>query len=185
MSGDVERVAAVIHHEGRPIEPGWELTPDACGACANSLRQAQALLAPGGVVAGMVAEAWAGAADEPGEVNTVPTPSQLLRRLADADADQRLEWASRAIENAETVNRCFVHNHVGRIASLERQLRDARDGAAEVRARVERLADEWERKAANLAPDDDWGDTIGDTIAADIYRGLARKLRAALAEGAK
>jgi hypothetical protein len=132
MSGDVERVAEALHVHGciyafAPIK-----------TCPYGHRRvAQAILAPGGVVAGMVAEAWAGAADEPGEVNTVPTPGQLLRRLADADADQRLEWASRTIENAETVNRCFVHNHVGRIASLERQLRDARDGAAEVRARVE------------------------------------------------
>jgi hypothetical protein len=150
MSGDVERVAEALARglldEG--AGPGnslhsWRCEyPDRYGPCdcVTGVAQelAQALLAPGGVVAGMVAEAWAGASDEPGEVNTVPTPGQLLRRLADADADQRLEWASRTIENAETVNRCFVHNHVGRIASLERQLRDARDGAAEVRARLQR-----------------------------------------------
>jgi hypothetical protein len=53
VSGDVERVAAALHHEGWPIEPGWKLTPETCETCARSLRQAQALLAPGGVVAGM------------------------------------------------------------------------------------------------------------------------------------
>jgi hypothetical protein len=151
MSGDVERVAAAKCPECGHLALSWHKA-EGCAwhgfgphRCPCVLSDAQALLAPGGVVAGMVAEAWVGAADEPGEVNTVPTPSQLLRRLADADADQRLEWASRAIENAETVDRCFVHNHVGRIASLERQLRDARDGAAEVRARVEAVLGEWER----------------------------------------
>jgi hypothetical protein len=148
MSGDVERVAEVASRvlldEG--AGPGnsihsWRCEyPDRYGPCdcVGEVAQelAQTLLAPGGVVAGMVAEAWAGAADEPGEVNAVPTPGQLLRRLADADADQRLAWASRALANADMASACFVHNHVGRIASLERQLRDAQGEAADLRARV-------------------------------------------------
>src|SRR5690348_14718279 len=45
------------------------------------------------------ARAWEGAADEPGDDNAVPTPAQLLRRLAVAGPDRRLSWAERAIVN--------------------------------------------------------------------------------------
>jgi hypothetical protein len=81
MSGDVERVAAELHHEGWPIEPGWKLAPEACETCARSLRHAQALLAPGGVVAGIVAEAWAGAADESSGDYRIVQVTQVQRAL--------------------------------------------------------------------------------------------------------
>jgi hypothetical protein len=153
VSGDVERVAEVlIQHQRIPLFDGTG--GQRCVGCdslrgetdgPNSPRHArhvaQVLVAPGGVVAGMVAEAREAGVEE--GVDSTWHLKQL-----------RAMWEAAA----------------------------RKQGAAEVRARVERLADEWERKAANLAPDDDWGDTIGDTIAGDIYRGLARKVRAALAD---
>src|SRR5690348_5829385 len=52
------------------------------------------------------ARAWEGAADEPGDDNAVPTPAQLLRRLAVAGPDRRLSWAERAIVNSEKAYQC-------------------------------------------------------------------------------
>lgn len=61
--------------------------------------------------------------------------------------------------------------------AAESELREARQTIA----RVEALAAEWETVAATLAPEDDWGDTIGDTIAADAMRAHAAKIRATVA----
>lgn len=42
------------------------------------------------------------------------------------------------------------------------------------------LADEWQRKASELAPEDDWGESTGVTAWADCLRTAADDLRAAL-----
>jgi hypothetical protein len=124
MSGDVERVAAVIHHEGWPIEPDWELTPDACGACAKSLRQAQVLLAPGGVVAGMVAEALSERDD------LAPNRRVRTERRHRELVEGELEAAHIVSDMAEA-----------EVVALRARL-----------VRVEALADEWEAIAREQRP---------------------------------
>lgn len=66
-----------------------------------------------------------------------------------------------------------------------------REAAAEQRGRdavladVEALKDEWARAADDLAPDDDWGDSVEDTLRADFFREKGRHLRALIAKHRK
>jgi hypothetical protein len=125
MSGDVERVAAQLHHEGWPIEPDWKLTPETCETCAKVLRQAQVLLAPGGVVAGMVTERdrlrqWKQ------EALPVLDGLQELGRALDLPLGERIT-GTRAVKAAEA-------------------MRAERDRAAEMRARIEALVPVFEAK---------------------------------------
>lgn len=52
--------------------------------------------------------------------------------------------------------------------------------AQALRDRLRDLADEWDAEAGRLAPDDDWGDSMDATVAADVLRSRATRLRRAL-----
>jgi hypothetical protein len=150
MSGDVERVAAVLteHTPRHGIRDGrlhcwcgW--TGEHGEGMSNHL--AQVLLAPGGVVAGMVAE-----------VERKSFKAGRHRQLqASADA-----WA---YDYAEAMGQ----------------------GADEVRARVEALADEWESRAANARSCAEarlgLSDAGGLRAHADLMQRRAEELRAMLA----
>jgi hypothetical protein len=135
MSGDVERVAAALefHMSERDFEQGCAF---ACGYDGDdrAAHLAQALLlAPGGVVAGMVAEA----------------------REAGIEEGVDSTW------------------HLKRLRAMWHE-----DGAAEVRARVEAVAD-W--LAAQEADVHDVADEYAEG-ARDAYDAAETRLRAALAE---
>jgi hypothetical protein len=109
MSGDVERVAAVL--AAHRFVTDFRGDPLRCSCGANVWTQAlmdahlaQVLLAPGGVVAGMVAEArFAGYSD--GEAHGIEAVTAWVERLAD-------EWDATAREQRPHLG-CFdMYRHL-------------------------------------------------------------------------
>jgi hypothetical protein len=120
MSGDVERVAAELHPwlDGAPTCPYRPMA-----LCPNHTRSrglAQILLAPGGVVAGLVAEAE--------------------QRPCIHD---RVEASSLGTPEAKAARESVPDDRVRHVVTMSRMYAQGRaEGAAEVRARVESALDE-------------------------------------------
>ncbi len=65
-----------------------------------------------------------GADDTPCDENAWPTPGQLLARILDGTAEERLVLCERMIKSAEQAARCEDCDHRGEIVYLRDQLRN-------------------------------------------------------------
>jgi hypothetical protein len=66
-----------------------------------------------------VAQLREGESDEPAAPHTAPTPGQLLRRLNDASAEERLQLVGRMLDANDRAAECFRMDHGGRLEYLE------------------------------------------------------------------
>lgn len=72
--------------------------------------------------------------------NAQPTPEQLMDWLYDAATrDERLTFATRALEAMNTASRCFMENHDGLLAEL--RIANERAATAYSRGRTDALAE--------------------------------------------
>lgn len=79
-------------------------------------REAEKILARLDAAESEVARLRAGEADEPGPEHCMPTPAQWLREFNDATPERRLQRVEALLGNAEGASRCFLEDHVGRLA---------------------------------------------------------------------
>lgn len=87
-------------------------------------------------VAAEIARLTAGAADEPGHPDEIPTPAQWIRRFLNADGPTRLERIESVQSAAERGVQCWVQNHDRLSAEVERlrnELRRVNDRYAKAR----------------------------------------------------
>jgi hypothetical protein len=146
MSGDVERVAAEL------AAHRWQRLPGGYVGCTCGDREwsdhrthlAQVLLAPGGVVAGMVAEAE--------------------QRPCIHD---RVEASSLGTPEAKAARESVPDDRVRHVVAMSRMYAQGRaEGAAEVRARIEHLADAWDDPDPERG-DPDKADALRAALAAE------------------
>lgn len=79
-----------------------------------------------------IAQLRAGAADDPGPEDTIPTPAQLIARVLKLPAAERITWAESVLEAITQATLCTTHEHDAALQQLTGALRTVQQAAQQL-----------------------------------------------------